>query len=110
MRDQAKRREAGHPSRESLLTVWVSEAAAATDPRYGAFQEAASAEEYCCGAPRGQRGAPKLKCAGAITWFADRLVLWAKRGLATFDLSCKLNEIWWMGFEPTTSSLRTRKI
>jgi hypothetical protein len=46
MRDRAKRREAGHPSRESLLTVWVSEAAAARDPRDGAFREAANTEEY----------------------------------------------------------------
>jgi len=29
MRGQAKKMETGHPSRGSLLTVWVSEAAAA---------------------------------------------------------------------------------
>ena len=28
----------------------------------------------------GQRGATKLKCTAAITWFADTLDLWPKRG------------------------------
>ena len=38
-----------------------------------AFPEAASAEEYCCEAPRGQRGAPILKCAASSTWSPARV-------------------------------------
>ena len=70
MRDQAKRR-VSRTSFPRIPSDCVGFRGRGCDS--SAFREAASAEEYCCEAPRGQRGAPILKCAASSTWSPARV-------------------------------------